>query len=600
MEVQQTSPGRDEGFVFGARLAIGLLQGLALYLLYSAFDAKSWPATHGLLFAPLVAVALFVPLLLSQALGNVRALTLILWTVAAAAIVAGFAAYDIWHGWPTEYQWSVRSDVPRLLPNSATFLFSAAFLFIGQALVIAGDGDRKFVADYHTDFDVAWKQGLQFALAGFFLAIFWALLWLGAALFKLINLDFLQKLIEHHWFAIPATALAIAAALHITDVRAVLVRGARSLVLALFSWLLLVIVLIAAGFLGSLFATGLEPLWKTRMATSLLLTAAAALIVLINAAYQDGDAERKPMRILRLAGSLGGLMLLPIVALAGYAVYLRTAQYGWTADRISAAACVAVAAAYALGYAIAALWPKDWFKPLEIWNFAVSLLVLAVIGALFSPLVDPMRIAVASQLARLESGRIAPEKFDFWYLRHEGGRFGKDALERLAKAKAGEIAAPAKAALTKAYPDFVVPPSKPVPAAELERRITMHPSGAPLPASFLSQNWAAAGVYGCLAEKKPSDWTCNAVLKDIDDDGIAEVVLLQSSMAGGWSNLTVFRFNGSVWEDFGAVQRGLCKTEADAILAGRFEAVPTHLRDLMVGGKRIALVPAEPQVEQCQ
>ena len=42
------------------RAAIGLAQGFALYFLYQAFDAKTWPATDGLVFAPLVLVGVIV------------------------------------------------------------------------------------------------------------------------------------------------------------------------------------------------------------------------------------------------------------------------------------------------------------------------------------------------------------------------------------------------------------------------------------------------------------------------------------------------------------------------------------------------------------
>jgi hypothetical protein len=539
-------------------------------------------------------VALFVPLLLAQALGNVRVLSLILWSLAATAVVAGFATYDIWHCWPTEYVWAAHSDLPRLLPAFATFFFAVAFLFIGQALVVSGDTDRKFIAAYHTDFDVAWKQGLQFALAAVFVGLFWLLLWLGAALFKLINLDFLEKLIEHRWFAIPVTTLAIAAALHIADVRAVLVRGARSLVLALLSWLLLLIVVIAAGFLVSLFGTGLEPLWKTRMATSLLLTAAAALIILINAAYQDGDAERKPLRLLRLAGSLGGVMLLPIVALAGYAVYLRIAQYGWTADRISVVACVTVASAYAIGYAIAAVWPKTWFKPVELWNFAVALLVLAVIAALFSPLVDPMRIGVASQVARLETGKIAPEKFDFWYLRHQGGRFGKVALERLAKSQNSYTRQAASNALRSWNP--YNPPDRPVTPQSVRDLVRVFPIGKRLPQSFASENWIAvfgdSSVPNCLKNATGVDSHCVALFTDLDGDGSDEVLLFLPSdiVDETWWNAELLKYSGEHWQrigDIGSQQH--CKGDYAALLAGRFKVVPPEglPPDLLVNGHRV-------------
>src|SRR5208282_3310378 len=141
-----------------------------------------------------------------------------------------------------------------------------------------------------------------------FVGVFWGVLYLGAALFNLIGIDAIEKLIEHRWFAIPATALAFSAAVHLTDVRAGLVRGTRTLVLVLLSWLLPLMAIIAAGFLASLLFTGLEPLWKTRFAAGYLLTAAGILVILINTAFQDGDAARRPTAILRYAGSLASFL----------------------------------------------------------------------------------------------------------------------------------------------------------------------------------------------------------------------------------------------------------------------------------------------------
>src|SRR5262249_25527016 len=163
--------------------------------------------------------------------------------------------------------------------------------FIAHALILGANADRRLVAKYSTHFDIAWKMAVQLALGGAFVGAFWALLWLGAGLFALIKLEFFRKLIEHPWFAIPITALVAASALHLTDIRPVLVRGVRTLALTLLSWLLPVISLIVTGFLVSLPFTGLAPLWSFGHASALLLVAAAALIVLINAAYQDGDAE---------------------------------------------------------------------------------------------------------------------------------------------------------------------------------------------------------------------------------------------------------------------------------------------------------------------
>ena len=81
-----------------ARLAIGLLQGLALYLLLRSTDGPAWPATEPLVFAPLFAVALFVPVFLLLDLGVLKVRRLIFWAVLASIFVGGLAFCDIYRG----------------------------------------------------------------------------------------------------------------------------------------------------------------------------------------------------------------------------------------------------------------------------------------------------------------------------------------------------------------------------------------------------------------------------------------------------------------------------------------------------------------------
>src|SRR5262245_28998091 len=339
-----------------ARLAIGGLQGLALYLLYVAYDGPIWPATNGFVFAPVLLIALFIPLLVSQALGNLRPRTFAIWAAAATVIVSGLGVYDIWHAWPLDWDYgSPPTSRPHILPSPELFCALVLGLFIAQSLITGGDEDRRFVASYTTHFDVAWKLAVQGALAVAFVGAFWLVLWLGAALFDLIEIDFFEELIKRRWFAIPATALTFSAAIHVTDVRAGLVRGIRTLGLTLLSWLLPLMVLIGVGFLAALLFTGVQPLWDTQFAATLLLIAFSALVVLLNAAYQDGHIEHQAPPVLRYPGSVAALALTPLAALACYAVFLRVTQYGWTAPRIYASACAFVAAFYAVGYAYAAI-----------------------------------------------------------------------------------------------------------------------------------------------------------------------------------------------------------------------------------------------------
>ena len=87
------SPARSNT-MFGVRLAIGLAQGLWLYFLYRASDGDFWPATEPAFFAPQLLVALFVPVLIGQALGSMRLRTLLLWALGATMLTYGLGTYD--------------------------------------------------------------------------------------------------------------------------------------------------------------------------------------------------------------------------------------------------------------------------------------------------------------------------------------------------------------------------------------------------------------------------------------------------------------------------------------------------------------------------
>ncbi len=411
------------------RAALGLVQGAVLYLLFDAADAKIWPATEGQLFAPLVLTAVFVPTLAAAGLGNLRPRTFAIWIGVAIVVVAALGAHDIFHD-PAGGLFGAGTGA-RIVPSAPLWLAVAAGLAITHTLIASGDADRAYIAKYSRHFDIAWKHAVQVALAGAFVGALWVLLLLGATLFRLIEIKFFQELLQKPWFSIPVTTLAFAFAIHVADVQAGIVRGVRTLALTLLSWLLPLLALITIGFLVALLFTGLDPLWGTRHATNLVLATAAALIVLINAAYQDGEREHPVAFVLRYAGIGAAVALTPLVAIAAYAVMLRVNQYGWTPERVIATACVVVAACYALGYAFAAMTSRSWLWRIETTNVVTAIVVLAVILALFSPVADPARLAVADQVARLETGRTPVDQFDFAFLRFHGGRHGLEALGRL-------------------------------------------------------------------------------------------------------------------------------------------------------------------------
>jgi hypothetical protein len=569
------------------RAAVGLAQGASLYLLFDAKTVRVWPATEPPVFAALLMVTVFIPVIVIAGLGHLRARTLAVWALAAAAICAGLALHDILRDpvGTARGTWD-----QRLIPDGPLWSPVVAVLLILHSLIAAGEADRRVIAGYPRLFDVSWKHGVQLALSVAFVAAFWALLWLSAELFRLIGIRYLWDLIQRPWFAAPATTISFACALHVTDVRADLVRGVRALALTLLAWLLPVLTAFAVAFLLALPFTGLEPLWSTRHATATLLAAAAALIVLINAAHQDGQAADLA-RAVRYARSFAALTLLPLVALAAYGLGLRAQQYGWTPERIIAGACAAVAGCYALGYALAALRPNLDLQWLEPTNIAAAAVIVVVVLALFSPVADPARIAVADQLRRLEAGQVAPEAFDYKFLRFRSGRYGRAALERLAARTEGPTAA-AIAERAKQAMSLQTPwqPGRPATAAIRAGNIAViHPAGQALPEGFIQQDWAATTDRRWLLPRcLLAEARCEAALIDLDGDGGAEVVLL--AVDPGPSG--AFKAGaGGRWTWLGSITNIHCRGVRDAWTAGRWQPVEPPVKDIDAAGVRLRVVP---------
>ena len=577
MSTSTTPPDSGTQDVGAVRLATGLVQGLAMLALHRASDAKLWPITEPALFWPLILIVVFVPILVLGGVGAMRRGTLVVWAITGAAVAAGLAAYDVLRQSPISPSFSPSLTFPAVLAV-------AAALFIAHHLIVAADQARRPIAPYPDYFDVAWKDGVQLALSLAFVGVFWVVLYLGAALFKVIGIGAFQEIIQKDWFALPATGLVFAGAVQLTDVRIALIRGVRTVGLALLSWLMPLMAVIAAAFLIALPFTGLKPLWKAGSSTGLLLSAAAALIVLINAAYQDGDPERRPASILRHAGRLAAVVLAPMVAIAVYGLWLRVGQHGWTPERIIASACALVAACYATGYLIAAVMPGPWLKPLEATNIATAGVVLAAILALFTPIADPARISVADQVHRLTSGATAPDKFDYNFLRFKAARYGVDALHTLAAMKTGPgaaaIAAQAKATLTLGSP--LVP--HPKTAKQLAADIAVYPKGRTLPAGLLDQPRLQLGAFD-----SPCSTTCEAYFVDFDGDGVDEAVF-----GSQYSLMAFAKKPDGTWTELGSLAPADCDVR-DALRQGKFQFASPKWRDMELAGKRVHLTPNDDE-----
>lgn len=540
------------------RIALGVAQGVLLYALYSSWNAKTGLATQPLLFVPALMLAGFLPIIAVSGIGHLSRRNLLIWLAALAVILSGLGVYDAWRAdlsslLPSASTGSGMDGRPELLPSATLFLLAVAGLFIAQAMMLAGDADGRRIATYRSYFEMAWKLLVQLLFATLFTGLFWLVLETGNALFSLIKLDFLGKLLERSWFNIPVTTLAFSSALHLSDVRPQIVAGIRKLLLTLLSWLLPIATIVIGAFLLSILATGLEPLWQTRRATHVLLGAAALLVVLINTVYQDGNhLTTRSHRFFTACLRVACLLPAPLVLLAVYSLGLRVAEYGWTVSRVAAATCALVAAMYAAGYALAALSARDKLQRIASTNVLASFAILIVFLALLSPLADPARIAVADQLHRLAIGKTVPQRFDFHFLRFDGARFGVQELKRLSEQKNGAypVAVEEKARSALAGTNRWDREEFDEIAPDAAKNIRVHPAGRQLPKEFIAQDWRNDkqrwSLPACMTR---GDRQCDAYLVKPDPSGTEQVLVFDgNSMPAlfAWSGVGVWQLAGKL------------------------------------------------------
>lgn len=404
---------------------IALLQGLLLYLAQQGAEHRWWPfdQLNGRIYW--YTLVLSVPTVMSltvQRLNDAR-----FWQHAIALSTA-FGLLAAWAAWSVGGAPGIESSA--VLSPFATTL--AIALFIATPYLQCRLQHGRWRAPYAELFEHAWQNALTLALALLFVGICWGVLELWGRLFKLIGIDGFDWLFDRDYFIYPATGLMAGLGVLIGRTQQRPVQVARQIMFAIFKGLLPLLSAIAVLFVVTLPFTGLEALWKTRSAASILMSVIALLVLFVNAVYQDGEGERPyPAWLRRIVEA--ALIVSPIYAVLGlYALWLRIAQYGWTSDRFWAVLLAILLTGYAFGYAYSALRSRtNWLRPLAPVNVGLSWIAIALAVIANSPVLDPHRLIVNDQLARLHDGRTAPDKLDLNHLRFTTGRRGYEALQAL-------------------------------------------------------------------------------------------------------------------------------------------------------------------------
>jgi hypothetical protein len=396
-----------------------------------------------------------------------------LWSVLfglAAGLVVGFVTY--WNGQPES--WGAGEGWQ--LTSALLALVIAVPLFQASRDSGRWNLDYRVVHAHILTNIVLWFVAWGFVLITFLLVI------LLSELFQLIGIDLLHDLLDKQWFPWLLIGGALGAAIGLLRDRDRIVGTLQRVATAILSFLAPILAAGLVLFVLALPFTGLEPLWEqTRATTPILLVCILGAVVLINAVVGSGseDDEARP-RIIRWAAAALAVVVLPLAVVAAVSTAKRIAQHGFTPDRLWAAVFVAITVAGAAAYLFAVIRGRaGWPALLRTLNLRIAIGICLVALFLALPIVSFGAISTRDQVARLESGRIAPDRFDWAALRFDFGPSGRRAVERLAAGPNLVLRQRAREAL-RATSRWAVAAVE--PAAPRRRPVTITADGgAPIP-----------------------------------------------------------------------------------------------------------------------
>ena len=335
--------------------------------------------------------------------------------------------------------------------SDAGFWVAAGALAIILSLPLfqAGFHRLRWKTSYKATHFHVWTDAITGAGAFAFVGLSWALLAILAELFKVIRIELLSDLIDEGWFAWMFSGAAFGAALGVLRNQLKIIGTLQNVVLLVLSILAVPLAVALVIFLLAVLVSGLDVLWEaTRSATPLLLAIAVGCFVLTNAVVRDDDEEASNSRILRIAGFVLAVGILPLAVMASISMGTRIAQHGLSPERLWALIAIAVAVAYGVAYFVSAIRGRKagWRDFLRRSNLHLAVLTGGIALLLALPILNFGSISASNQIARLDAGKVSAEDFDYTALRWDFGEAGRTALERLAE-REGEVGTDAQAAL---------------------------------------------------------------------------------------------------------------------------------------------------------
>ncbi|WP_095012792.1 DUF4153 domain-containing protein [Tsuneonella mangrovi] len=414
---------------------LGVLLALAGLLIHFAGDGDG-PGTKVGWRAALIAFLFFGPIAFAFLVERERWKGPLAFALGAGVVMAGLAWRAVGGG-------DAYAD--------PQFGFMAGVIATGLALPLyqAGFHRLRFRTPYRALHNVAWNDAISGAGALAFVGAAWIALALLSQLFLLLKIEFLRDLMREDWFGWTWSGATFGAALGVLRNELKILGTLQRVVMVVLSILGVPMALGLAVFLLAMIVSGPDVLWEaTRSATPILLSCAAGAWVLANAIVRDSDEEASGNRLLRIAGLVLALCVFPLTVFAAVSLGTRVAQHGLSPERLWGLVSIAVACAYGLAWLVAVVrgWKGGkWMDRLRDANLhlAAGISVIALLLAL--PILDFGAVSASNQVARLESGKVSADDFDYTALRWDFGDAGRRALVKLADGK-GDVAKFAKEA----------------------------------------------------------------------------------------------------------------------------------------------------------
>lgn len=543
------------------RLATGLMQGVLLYLLFSARDHGAWPGSDPMLFTALLFALTIAPLALLEGLGEVEPKLLLLWSGTLGFIAATLGLWQAWRGGAS------------FMPIATI----ALLVLIAHVAVRALLRDRKPFPNYRSWFEISWTLGARLLVWAAITALASLLIGSGPSLIHWLKAHHpgIEFQMQPTFLNLPLLGLASAGAFALTahgPVRA----HARAALLACAT------VALPLAIAAALVVMGVH-LFGHAVPAGYLLGLATLVLLAFNASYREG--VREPWR--KYGEYAAGFVILALAMAGAGALHVRVVTEGWTDMRIYGCVAAAMLTLYGLCYAGAALISSGggpWMKVVEYANPLLAILLALICLALSTPLFDPLSVAVKSQVAALRN----PEQFDFAWLRQGAGRFGPEALAKLVRSPDGDVARAASQAM--GLPAIAAPTP-----SEIGANITLHTAGR-LPQALLAQDWSGAKVPPCLTR---AGLGCDAWFLDLNGDGRQEILLVHGDDTRFWAS--VMQLERGHWKAAASLASPPCPGLLSRMRArGLLLANPVpEWRDVLVAGMRLTPVSPPPAELPC-